>query len=36
MAAEEEKTLEKSKQITKLEMRIGGMQWIYLGVLLYN
>lgn len=34
--AEEEKTLKKSKQNRKLEMRIGGTQWIYLGVFLYN
>lgn len=34
--AEEEKTLKNSKQNRKLEMRIGGTQWIYLGVFLYN
>lgn len=33
MAAEMEKKLQKNKQITVLKMRVGGMQWIYLGVL---
>lgn len=36
MAAEVGETLEKNKQIIVLKMRVGGIQWIYLGVLLYT
>lgn len=34
VAAEVRKMLEKNKQIVVLKMRVAGMQWIYLGVLL--
>jgi len=35
MAAEMGKTLEKNKQTTVPKVRVGGIQWIYLWVLLF-
>lgn len=34
MAAEVGRILSKNKQITVLKMRVGGIQWLYLGVIL--